>query len=372
MNKEKYISVEEAAKKWGKTARNVRLRCQKGHVPGATIEGRSWLIPADAVDPGQSTRRKVRAKSIWEVLKAEKRSGTKNGIYHRLQIDFAYNSNHMEGSRLTHEQTRWIFETKTIGSLGEDTPVDDVVETANHFRCLDIVIETAGAALTESYIKRLHAQLKSGTSDSRKAWFAVGEYKRLDNVVGERETCPASEVPRKMAALVRGYAASGKTLEDIIDFHVKFEVKRINELSAITDKIYIWDYPYDYVTTNAIFPILHTLREDMRYYVDHSVKGIFINGQTDASDFDDLKIYLLAKVMFDPYMSAEEYERHMMEFLEGYYGAGWKELYRFILMSEKASAKKQFDRWSPPQKVIPLKYDKDGKVDYTFMNKAWV
>ena len=223
MNKEKYISVEEAAKKWGKTARNVRLRCQKGHVPGATIEGRSWLIPADAVDPGQSTRRKVRAKSIWEVLKAEKRSGTKNGIYHRLQIDFAYNSNHMEGSRLTHEQTRWIFETKTIGSLGEDTPVDDVVETANHFRCLDIVIETAGAALTESYIKRLHAQLKSGTSDSRKAWFAVGEYKKLDNVVGERETCPASEVPRKMAALVREYAASGKTLEDIIDFHVKFE-----------------------------------------------------------------------------------------------------------------------------------------------------
>ncbi len=203
MNKEKYISVEEAAKKWGKTARNVRLRCQKGHVPGATIEGRCWLIPADAVDPGQSTRRKVRAKSIWGVLKAEKRSGTKNGIYHRLQIDFAYNSNHMEGSRLTHEQTRWIFETKTIGSLGEDTPVDDVVETANHFRCLDIVIETAGAALTESYIKRLHAQLKSGTSDSRKAWFAVGEYKRLDNVVGERETCPASEVPRKMAALVR-------------------------------------------------------------------------------------------------------------------------------------------------------------------------
>ena len=216
MNKEKYISVEEAAKKWGKTARNVRLRCQKGHVPGATIEGRCWLIPADAVDPGQSTRRKVRAKSIWEVLKAEKRSQTKNGIYHRLQIDFAYNSNHMEGSRLTHEQTRWIFETKTIGSLGED-------KTANHFRCLDIVIETAGAALTESYIKRLHAQLKSGTSDSRKAWFAVGEYKRLDNVVGECETCPANEVPRRMSALVKEYAASGKALEDIIDFHVKFE-----------------------------------------------------------------------------------------------------------------------------------------------------
>jgi Fic family protein len=223
MNKEKYISVEEAAKKWGKTARNVRLRCQKGHVPGATIEGRSWLIPADAVDPGQSTRRKVRAKSIWEVLKAEKRSGTKNGIYHRLQIDFAYNSNHMEGSRLTHEQTRWIFETKTIGSLGEDTPVDDVVETANHFRCLDIVIETAGAALTESYIKRLHAQLKSGTSDSRKAWFAVGEYKRLDNVVGEMETCPAKDIPREMAKLLAWWKGADKTLANLLDLHVRFE-----------------------------------------------------------------------------------------------------------------------------------------------------
>ena len=162
-------------------------------------------------------------KSFLGILKAEMRSQTKNSIYHRLQIDFAYNSNHIEGSRLTHEQTRWIFETKTIGLLSEDTPVDDIVETANHFRCLDIVIETAGAALSESYIKRLHAQLKSGTSDSRKAWFAVGAYKKLDNVVGEQETCPASEVSRQMSALVKEYAASKKDLEDIIDFHVKFE-----------------------------------------------------------------------------------------------------------------------------------------------------
>ena len=219
----KYITVEEAAKKWGKTPRNVRLRCQKGHVYGATLEGKSWRIPADAVDPKHSTRRKAKPKSILGILKSEMRSQTKNSIYHRLQIDFAYNSNHIEGSRLTREQTRWIFETKTIGLLGEDTPVDDIVETANHFRCLDIVIETAGAALTESYIKRLHAQLKSGTSDSRKAWFAVGAYKKLDNVVGEQETCPASDVSRQMSALIKEYAASKKDLEDIIDFHVKFE-----------------------------------------------------------------------------------------------------------------------------------------------------
>ena len=147
-------------------------------------------------------------------------------------------------------------------------------------------------------------------------------------------------------------------------------MKRINELSAITDKIYIWDYPYDYVTTNAIYPILHTLREDMRYYVDHSVKGIFINGQTDASDFDDLKIYLLAKVMFNPYMGAEEYEKHLTEFLEGYYGDGWENIYQFILLSESVSDKTKFNCWSQPHQVIPIKRDENGKVDYTFIDKA--
>lgn len=166
---------------------------------------------------------------------------------------------------------------------------------------------------------------------------------------------------------------AGVTLEEGVAANLPRPVdymKRINELAAITDKIYIWDYPYDYVTTNAIYPILHTLREDMRYYVEHSVKGIFINGQTDTSDFDDLKIYLLAKVMFNPYMSATEYERHLKEFLKGYYGSGWKAIYRFILMSEKASEKKTFNRWSQPHQVIPLKYDKEGKVDYTFINKS--
>ena len=166
---------------------------------------------------------------------------------------------------------------------------------------------------------------------------------------------------------------AGLTLEQGVEANLPKPVnfmKRINELSVLTDKIYIWDYPYDYVTTNSIYPILHTLREDMRFYVDHSVKGIFINGQTDTSDFDDLKIYLLAKVMFNPYMSAKEYERHLKEFLQGYYGAGWKAIYQFILMSEKCSEKKTFNRWSQPHQVITLKYGKDGKVDYSFINKS--
>lgn len=166
---------------------------------------------------------------------------------------------------------------------------------------------------------------------------------------------------------------AGMTLEEGVKANIPTAVdymKRINELSAVTDKIYIWDYPYDYVTTNAIYPILHTLRQDVRYYVEHSVKGMFINGQTDASDFDDLKIYLLSKVMFDPYMGEDEYERHLVEFLEGYYGDGWENLYQFILLSEAMSDKMKFNCWSQPQEVIPINYAENGKVDYTFINKA--
>ncbi len=218
-----YLSVEEIAQKWGKTPRNVRIHCQKGHVLGAKLVQGRWLIPCDAPDPAHKTRRKQRATSVWAILKSEMRSQMKGGLYHRLQIDFAFNSNHMEGSTLTHEQTKWIFETQTIGVLDAQTAVDDIVETRNHFRCLDMILETAGAALTETYIKRLHAQLKSGTGDAMKSWFAVGDYKKLDNVVGESETCPVAEVPMRMRQLLRDYAATPKTLESILDFHVQFE-----------------------------------------------------------------------------------------------------------------------------------------------------
>ncbi len=220
---ENFLSVEETAKKWNKTPRNVRLHCQKGHIPGVRLVGNRWQIPSSASDPGHGTRRKARATSVLAILKAEMKSKMKGGLYHRLQIDFAFNSNHMEGSTLTREQTKWIFETQTIGSLGAATPVDDIVEARNHFRCLDMIIESAGAALTEAYIKRLHAQLKSGTSDALKSWFAVGEYKKLENVVGESETCPVADVPWRMAELLADYAAAPKSLETIVDFHVKFE-----------------------------------------------------------------------------------------------------------------------------------------------------
>jgi len=219
----RYMTAAEAAKKWGLTVRSVQIHCEKGHVPGVNLLGKSWQIPASAEKPTRKPRSKGLPRSVWEILKSEKRGCIAGGLYHRLQIDFTYNSNHIEGSRLTHEQTRWIFETQTVGKLPSDVPVDDIVETASHFRCIDIVIESAGAALTERYVKMLHAQLKSGTSDSRREWFAVGDYKRLENVVGDMATCPAKDVHREMANLLAWYKNADKTFETILDLHVRFE-----------------------------------------------------------------------------------------------------------------------------------------------------
>lgn len=150
--------------------------------------------------------------------------GLKGGIYHRTQVDMTYNSNHMEGSRLTHEQTRHIFETNTIGVTEDGANVDDIVETVNHFRCIDMVIDRAGEKLTESFIKELHALLKSGTSDSRRDWFAVGDYKKLPNEVGGLDTTEPERVAAEMKMLLQRYnRLEGKSLDDILDLHWRFE-----------------------------------------------------------------------------------------------------------------------------------------------------
>ncbi len=217
-----FMTIEAIAAKWGITPRQVRSYCAGNRIAGAILEHGEWRIPADATKP-ERKRRRTFPTTILGVLDAERSSRISGGLYHRLQIDITYNSNHIEGSRLTYEQTRWIFETKTIGNVSPDVPVDDIVETANHFRAVDRVIMTATSALTEAYIKRLHEILKSGTSDSRKDWFAVGEYKRLDNVVGEIETCPAKDVHREMAKLIDWWKGAEKTFENLLDLHVRFE-----------------------------------------------------------------------------------------------------------------------------------------------------
>lgn len=219
----KYITAIEAAKKWEISERSVRNYCAEGRVAGAILVGKTWMIPEDASKPIRKPRKEAR-DSLLDILKREKRSAISGGIYHKIQIELTYNSNHMEGSKLTHDQTRYIFETNTIGISDKSIKVDDIVETANHFRCIDLIIENASGMLTESFIKELHRILKNGTSDSRKSWFAVGEYKKLPNEVGGRDTTQPEDVSAEMKALLNSYnSTKEKTFEDVLDFHHRFE-----------------------------------------------------------------------------------------------------------------------------------------------------
>ncbi len=218
-----YISVKEYAKLNGLAERTVRNYCLRGKMPGARLVGKTWNIPADAPIPGRVNSRQ-RVSPLLKTLIEQKEAKTKGGIYHRTQIDLTYNSNHMEGSRLTKEQTRYIFETNTIGVTDEAILVDDIIETSNHFRCIDYVIDHAAEPITESMIKQLHAILKSGTSDASKNWFAVGEYKRLPNEVGGMETERPEKVGTAVRALIREYRSRQQVvLADILDFHQRFE-----------------------------------------------------------------------------------------------------------------------------------------------------
>ena len=220
----RYLSVTEIAKKWDVSERSVRNYCAQGRVNGAFITGKIWKIPENAEKPERINKRKEAKITLLDILKEQKASKYSGGIYHKTQIELTYNSNHMEGSRLTHDQTRYIFETNTIGVEKEVLNVDDVIETVNHFHCIDIIIDSARAVLTEKFIKDLHFILKNGTSDSRKDWFVVGDYKKLPNEVGGMDTTIPEEVADKMKTLLMEYnAKDAKTFEDILDFHVKFE-----------------------------------------------------------------------------------------------------------------------------------------------------
>lgn len=218
-----YISVTQYAEKYGISERTARNYCAQGKIEGAFLIGKTWNIPADAVVPKRKAA-KEKLSPLLKTLREQKASRLKGSIYHRTQIDLTYNSNHIEGSKLTHDQTRYIFETNTIGITEHTVNVDDILETVNHFRCIDYIIDHAEERLTENFIKYLHLLLKSGTSDSRKDWFAVGDYKRLPNEVGGQETCPPEDVHKELKTLLTDYYHNRQqSLEDILNFHVRFE-----------------------------------------------------------------------------------------------------------------------------------------------------
>ena len=225
-----YISVIQFAEKYGISERTARNYCAQGKIEGAFLTGKTWNIPADAALPKRGSAKEM-VSPLLKALREQKASKLKGSIYHRTQIDLTYNSNHIEGSKLTHDQTRYIFETNTIGITDSAINVDDIVETINHFRCIDYIIDYTEERLTEAFIKQLHLLLKTGTSDNRKDWFVVGDYKRLPNEVGGQETCPPEEVHKQMKALLTDYnhnrqktkVSTNRPLEDILDFHVRFE-----------------------------------------------------------------------------------------------------------------------------------------------------
>ena len=216
-----YISVVQFAEKYGISERTARNYCAEGKIEGAFLTGKTWNIPADAELPPKGKRK---LSPLLSRLREEKEAKLNGGIYHRTQIDLTYNSNHIEGSRLSKEQTRFIFETNTLGITTESMSVDDIMETVNHFRCIDYVIDHAMDKITETHIKQLHAILKMNTSDSHKDWFAVGDYKRLPNEVGGGETAQPKEVHKRMKALISEYNSfKNVEFDDILNFHVLFE-----------------------------------------------------------------------------------------------------------------------------------------------------
>lgn len=220
----RYLTSVEIAKIWGVSERSVRNYCAQGRVKGAFLTCKTWNVPENAEKPERSNKKKKQQITLLDILREQKASKYSGGIYHKTQIDLTYNSNHIEGSRLTHDQTRYIFETNTIGIEKEVLNVDDIIETVNHFRCIDMIIDNAKSKLTEKFIKELHLVLKNGTRDSRKDWFKAGDYKMMPNEVGGMDTALPEEVGNEMKELLTAYnRKEEKTFDDILDFHVKFE-----------------------------------------------------------------------------------------------------------------------------------------------------
>lgn len=220
----KYLSVKEFSRIWNISERSVRNYCASGRIRGAFLTDKTWNIPENAEKPERINKKKSAPQTLLEILKEEKQSKRHGGIYHKIQIELTYNSNHIEGSRLTHDQTRYIFETNTIGISDESVCVDDIIETTTHFRCIDEIIESSKLKLSERFIKNLHYILKSGTSDARKDWFVVGDYKKIPNEVGGMETTLPEKVKIEMKKLLASYnSKKNVSIYDIIDFHVRFE-----------------------------------------------------------------------------------------------------------------------------------------------------
>lgn len=290
------LTSSQFAALYGLSERSVRNYCRQGRIAGAVLVGKTWTIPVDAVPP---VRGKQKLSPLLQALKEQKDGKVKGGIYHRVQIELTYNSNHIEGSKLSKDQTRMIFETHTIAPVeGSAVKVDDIIETVNHFRCVDYVIDHANDPLTEGLVKQLHRILKTGTVDSTRDWFAVGDYKRLPNEVGGIETSAPEDVAGDMRALLAWYSSQKKKDEEcVIGFHQRFEVihpfqdgnGRVGRLIMFKECL-----------ANNIVPFI--IDEDLRFFYYRGlrewphIKGYLLDTCLTAQDnFKDLLDYFRIK-----------------------------------------------------------------------------
>ena len=217
--KEKGLTKSSLTQNPGVSSRTIAKLAKGEKISRLTLQKIADYLVCDPAD----LYRVVSANPILQRLREEKETKLSGGLYHELQVRMTYNSNHMEGSRLTEEQTRMIFETNTLDA-GDGVPVDDILETVHHFRAVDYVIDVAEEVLTEETIKKLHYILKHDTQDASLAWFAIGEYKKRPNVVGGKKTAAPGEVAVKMQQLLARYNSKPKvTVNDIIGFHAEFE-----------------------------------------------------------------------------------------------------------------------------------------------------
>jgi Fic family protein len=291
-----YLSVSDFAKKWNVPERTVRNYCAIGKIKGTFLTGKTWNIPSDALLPEKENKKKRIENALLARLKEEKEMKLKGGIYHRTQVDLTYNSNRIEGSRLTHDQTRFIFETNTVGINDENMNVDDIIETTNHFRCIDLIIDKAERKLTENLIKELHFLLKSGTSDSRKSWFNIGDYKKLPNEVGGNPTTPPKDVGTAMEKLLTEYHnKKTKTFEDIVAFHWAFEcIHPFQDGNGRVGRLII----FKECLANNIIPFI----------IDEELKLFYYRG---LREFKNVRDYLL-----DSCLSAQDSYKAILNYFE--------------------------------------------------------
>lgn len=293
-NIDNYKTVSFFAKIWNLSERSIRNYCSDNRISGAVLKSGTWYIPSDAVKP-ERLNKSNKKNHLLERILIEKKSQISGGIYHKIQIDLTYNSNHIEGSKLTHDETRYIFETKTIGT-SKTKNIDDIVETVNHFKCIDLIFDNVNRKLSEAFIKKLHFTLKNGTTDSRVSWFNVGDYKKLPNEVSGQMTTKPSQVEKEIKKLLDKYNSKQiHDLEDLIDFHYKIEtIHPFQDGNGRVGRLIL----FKECLKNNIIPFIIT--DELKYYYYRGLK-----------EWKKEKNYLM-----DTCLTAQEQFKKIMDYYE--------------------------------------------------------